>query len=105
MKCNIRNPICTPTPRTLFVWLLSTCSSAHGCTPEVPRRHRVLQVTVQCDIIYTVRSALQRRVLQVIMKWDIKNPICTPTSGIASYYEMQHQKSDLHSNTMYRKLL
>src|SRR5512138_3564474 len=66
-------------------------------------QHLVLQVT--SNATSEMRSALQHRVLQVTMQCDIRNAIRTTTPGIASYYEMRHQKCDPHYNTGYCKLL
>src|SRR5512138_3339869 len=94
MQCDIRNAIRTPTA--------SYYAMRHQkCDPHYNTEYCKLL----CNATSEMRSALQHRLLQVTMQCDIRNAIRTPTPVIASYYVMGYQKPGLHSNTGYCELL
>src|SRR5512138_3339868 len=94
MKFDIRNAIRTPTPVIASYYAMRH----QKCDPHSNSK-------LLCNATSEMRSALQHRILQVTMQCDIRNAIRTPTPVIASYYAMRHQKCDPHSNTGYCKLL
>src|SRR5512143_3756679 len=97
MKCDIRNAIRTPTPGIASCYVMRH----QKCDPH----SNTVYCKLLCNGTSEIRSALQHHVLQVMMKCDIRNPICTPTPRIASYDDVRHQNCGLPSRSGYRKLL
>src|SRR5512140_1469299 len=97
MRRDVRSPICTPTLGIASYYEMR-------CQKSDPHHNR-RDCKLLCNATSEIRSASQHRVLQVTMRRDVRSPICTPTLGIASYYETRRKKSDLHSDTGYCKLL